>query len=144
MYLLINGNKHTVSKRIHNKDTIKYLTVSPTVDVEVLTGTIRMYRDDDFLLCEDQVDKYERKTMTGTLLVMTNKPVPQPVDQTTKPEYRLSMLEQDSKNISEHLAETDEIAIELFEAGLAQEAINAEQDEAIIEIYEMMEAVNNG
>lgn len=42
------------------------------------------------------------------------------------------------------LAEADEIAIELYEAGLAQEAINAEQDEAIIEIYEMMEGTSNG
>ena len=45
---------------------------------------------------------------------------------------------------AEHLAETDEIAIDLFEASLAQEAINAEQDEAIIEIYEMMEVATNG
>ena len=46
--------------------------------------------------------------------------------------------------LAENLAEADEIAIELYEASLAQEAINAEQDEAIIEIYEMMEATNNG
>lgn len=46
--------------------------------------------------------------------------------------------------VEQALAEADEIAIDLYEAGLAQEAINAEQDEAIIEIYEMMEAENNG
>ena len=46
--------------------------------------------------------------------------------------------------LAENLAETDEMAIELFEANLAQSAINAEQDEAIIEIYEMMEVANNG
>ena len=40
--------------------------------------------------------------------------------------------------INAQLAEADEIAIELYEAGLMQDAINAEQDEAIIEIYEMM------
>ena len=40
--------------------------------------------------------------------------------------------------INAQLAEVDEIAIELYEAGLMQDAINAEQDEAIIEIYEMM------
>lgn len=42
------------------------------------------------------------------------------------------------------LAETEEAAIELFEANLNQEAINAEQDEAIIEIYETMEGMING
>ena len=46
--------------------------------------------------------------------------------------------------INEHLAEADEIAIDLFEAGLMQDAINAEQDEAIIEIYEMMGGLTNG
>ena len=46
--------------------------------------------------------------------------------------------------LEQTLAETDEMAIDLFEANLAQSAINAEQDEAIIEIYEMMEVANNG
>lgn len=39
---------------------------------------------------------------------------------------------------TDHLAEVDEIAIDLYEQNLALENINAEQDEAIIEIYEMM------
>ena len=144
MYLIINGNKHTVSRRIYSKDTIKFMTVSPAVDLETLTGSIQMFRDDGFRLSEDAVENYQRKTMTGTLLVLTNKPEPVPEDPTIKPEYRLSMLEAENKTIAEHLAETDEIAIELYEASLAQEAINAEQDEAIIEIYETMEAMNNG
>ena len=46
--------------------------------------------------------------------------------------------------VEQTLAETDEMAIDLFEANLAQSAINAEQDEAIIEIYEMMEVANHG
>lgn len=46
--------------------------------------------------------------------------------------------------LAQNLAESDEIAIKLFEASLAQEAINAEQDEAIIEIYEAMEVMSNG
>lgn len=144
MYLIINGNKHTCSKRIvsKNRDTIQYLTVSPAV--EDISGTAKLFRDDDFLLAEDNLDNFQRKSMTGTLLKVTNKPVAQPVDPKTKPEYRISMLEEENKAIAEHLAETDEIAIDLYEAGLAQEAINAEQDEAIIEIYEMMEGTING
>jgi hypothetical protein len=49
-----------------------------------------------------------------------------------------------NEELAAHLAETDEVAIDLYEAGLEQEAINAEQDEAIIEIYEMMEVASNG
>ena len=55
---------------------------------------------------------------------------PAPVPQPSLKERVISLEEQ--------LAETDEVAIDLYEANLAQEAINAEQDEAIIEIYEMM------
>ena len=46
--------------------------------------------------------------------------------------------------LEKQLAETDEVAIDLYEASLAQEAVTAEQDEAIIEIYEMMEGMNHG
>lgn len=56
----------------------------------------------------------------------------------------INVLDGKSAEHTDHLAEVDEIAIELYEANLALEAINAEQDEAIIEIYEIMEAANNG
>ena len=56
----------------------------------------------------------------------------------------LDDLTAENMALNEHLAETDEVAIDLFEASLAQEEINAEQDEAIITIYEMMEGINNG
>lgn len=46
--------------------------------------------------------------------------------------------------LEEQLAETDEVAIQLYEASLIQETVNSEQDEAIIEIYEMMEVMSNG
>lgn len=42
------------------------------------------------------------------------------------------------------LAETDEIAISLYETTLMQDIINNEQDLAIIEIYEAMGGMNNG
>lgn len=55
-------------------------------------------------------------------------------DSETEPttEERLTALE-------DALAQTDETAIALYEAQAEQEAINAAQDEALIEIYEMME-----
>lgn len=83
MYLIINGNKHTVSKRICETDTIKYLSVKP--NVENISGIIQMYRDDGFLMSEDNVDTYERKSHIGTLLTVTNKPVPVPVEPSYEP-----------------------------------------------------------
>ena len=44
---------------------------------------------------------------------------------------RISILE-------EQLAQSDETAITLYEAQEAQETINAQQDEALMEIYEMI------
>lgn len=137
MYLIINGNKHTCSKRIKEKDTVKFLTVTPAP--KEISGIVQMFRNDGFLMCEDDLDSFERKSYTGTLLVVTNKPEPKPVDETKKPEYRMSMLEEENTAIHEQLAVVDETAIELYEANLAQEEINAAQDEALIEIYEMME-----
>lgn len=40
--------------------------------------------------------------------------------------------------VNESLAMADETAIELFEAQIAQDEINAAQDNALIEIYEMV------
>lgn len=142
MYLLINEVKHSVTKRTKTSDTIEYWGVTPAP--EEISGTAQLFSDDDFLLCEDNLDNYERKYHKGTLLVATNKPEETPIDPTTTPEYRLLVLENENKLLNERLAETDEVAIDLYEASLANEAINAEQDEAIIEIYETMEGLING
>lgn len=53
-------------------------------------------------------------------------------------------LQNQVAELSDQLAETDEAAIELYEANLALEQANADQDEAIIEIYEMMGELTNG
>lgn len=85
MYLTINDNQYTVSKRIVTSDTIKYLTVTPEPDN--ISGIVKMYTDEGFLLSEDNLDDFERKTYTGTLLTVTNKPehIPQPIP--SLPEY---------------------------------------------------------
>ena len=76
MYLMINGTKHTVSRRILTGDTVKYLSVTPEpVDV---SGLISMYRDDGFLLCADDAAGYERTVYNGTILTLTNAPEPEP------------------------------------------------------------------
>ena len=39
-----------------------------------------MYRDDGFLMSEDDAGDYARQTYAGTLLTLTNKPEPVPVE----------------------------------------------------------------
>ena len=46
--------------------------------------------------------------------------------------------EQRVSDLEEQLAQSDETAIALYEAQEAQEVINAQQDEALMEIYEML------
>lgn len=58
-----------------------------------------------------------------------SQPTPSEPEPTT--EERITALE-------EQIAQADETAIELFEMQLAQEEINAAQDDALIEIYEMI------
>lgn len=74
MFLSINGKIHSVSKRIVKGNTIKYLSVTPAP--ESISGTIKMFRDDGFLMSEDNADDYARKSYTGTLLQITNDPEP--------------------------------------------------------------------
>lgn len=71
--------------------------------------------------------------MTVTKWVPGELPDPEPEpDPEPTVDERITALE-------EALAQTDETAIELYEAQAEQEAINAAQDEALIEIYELME-----
>ena len=77
MYLLINNEQYPVTKRIVSKDTIKYLSVSP--DPRPVSGPVQMYRNDGFLLAEDDSTSYTRQTYAGTILTLTNKPEPVPV-----------------------------------------------------------------
>lgn len=71
MYLIINGNKYSVSKRIVTNDSVKYHSVSP--QPTELGDTIKMYRDDGFLLSTDNPADYSETSYTGTLLVLTNQ-----------------------------------------------------------------------
>lgn len=85
MYLIINGNKHIVSKRIVKENEIRYLSVTPAP--ENVSGVIKMYEDGGFLISEDNADNFERWTHTGTLLVLTNIPEPVPTPEPeTEPE----------------------------------------------------------
>lgn len=91
MYLIINGARHSVTKRIVSGKTIKYLSVTPAP--ESISGVISMYRDDGFLMSEDNADNYQRKTYVGTLLQISNDPEPTPVTPQPTLESRVSSLE---------------------------------------------------
>lgn len=78
MYLKIGENQYPCTRRIVTGDTIKYLSVKPNPGE--VTGKIQMYRDDGFLMSEDDADNYERQTYAGTILTLTNKPEPVPVE----------------------------------------------------------------
>lgn len=78
MYLMINGNRHTVSRRIVKSNEIRYLTVTP--EPETISGKIQMYENSGFLISEDNADGFLRSTYTGTLLILTNVPEPVPVE----------------------------------------------------------------
>lgn len=91
MFLSINGKIHSVTKRIVKGKTIKYLSVTPAV--EEIAGKIQMFRDDGFLLSEDNADDYARKTYVGTLLQISNDPEPVPVTPQPTVEQRVTALE---------------------------------------------------
>lgn len=77
MYLMINSQRHTCTRRIVKGGTVRYLSVTPPV--EEIAGRIRLFRDDGFLLVEDDADSYERKRQVGTLLEVSSDPEPAPV-----------------------------------------------------------------
>jgi hypothetical protein len=41
-----------------------------------VSGTIGMYRNDGFLMSEDNAGKFARKVYSGTVLLLTNLPEP--------------------------------------------------------------------
>ncbi len=74
MYLIINGNRHTVSQRVATSDTIRFFDVTP--EPANISGTIQMFRNDGFLMSEDNVGKFTRKAYSDAVLLLTNKPAP--------------------------------------------------------------------
>lgn len=92
MYLLINGARHTVKRRIIRPNTVKYTFVTPApADV---SGVIQMFTDTGFLLCKDNVDRYEYKYYKDSLLTLTNIPEPEPVPETIEQDDTPTIEEQ--------------------------------------------------
>ena len=77
MYLKIGENKYSCKKRIKSAaGTLKFLGVSPAPGE--VSGTIQMYRNDGFLMSEDDVSGYIRQKYAGTMLAFFAYPEPEP------------------------------------------------------------------
>ena len=74
--------------------------------------------------CDLQIEEGALGGITPTERPPEPEPEPSPLD-------RLGLLE-------EALAQTDETAIALFESQAEQASINAQQDDALLDIYEML------
>ena len=86
MYLKIGENQYSCTRRIKSPGgTLKFLGVSPNPGE--VSGTIQTYRDDGFLLCEDDTSQYIRQKYAGTLLAFFEYPEAEPAP-TPAPEPR--------------------------------------------------------
>ena len=110
----------------------RIITPDGTVFLTEKPNFIRMHTNSCFILTER--NKAEGVAYGGVPYLFA--------DGTQVHEYdggnKFMEMDEDSAAIHEQLAMVDETAIELYEANLAQEEINAAQDDALIEIYEMI------
>lgn len=136
MYLIINHTKHTVSRRIVSADTIKYLSVTPAVEEPI--GTIAMYRDDGFLMSEDNADSFKRKFMVGTVLTLTNEEEVV-VEPTPEPELTPAELREQAYN-TEAIIEWDGKYITVTEAATLWQYYAAEGSEKATELTALIAA----
>ena len=115
--------------------------ITTPAGVTVLTedpNWIRVHSNNCFILCPQE--SAEGIAYKGIPFLFADGTMVNEVD--GGDEFAALMAENEA--LRKQLTETDEAAIELFEANLSMEAVNAEQEEAIIEIYETMEGMING
>lgn len=110
--------------RIITADEISVLTEDPK--------WIRKHTNNCFILCKRE--KAEGVAYKGNPLLFSEGTRVYEFDGADEIE---SLRNQLSSTVG-HLAEIDEVAIELYEANMLQNEIAAAQDDAIIEIYEMI------
>lgn len=93
---------------------------------------------DRFKLCHENFPfgEVEAEEINGVMTVTKWTPgtIPEPEPE-PEPE---PTIDERVTDLEDALAATDETAIELYEAMMAQEEINTAQDDALIELYEMI------
>jgi hypothetical protein len=91
MYLMINGEKYSVSRREKNKNQVTYYGVEPAVSE--ISGIIEMFRDDGFPMSVDNTAHYASKSQSGTRLVLSTTLARARVAPSHTTEHRISVLE---------------------------------------------------
>ena len=94
---------------------------NPDIEQVIAENTVQCPDD----LLEANLSIYRKYAINGEVIVEDGEP-------------ELPTTEQRVSDLEEQLAQSDETAIALYEAQEAQEVINAQQDEALVEIYEMI------
>ena len=74
MYLVINNENYSLTRRKLTNNSVTYYGMSEIPDI--VSGIITMYRDDGFEMSTDNADSYARQVKSGTVLVLTNEPEP--------------------------------------------------------------------
>ena len=95
MYLVFMGEpvaedetevRYPVARRVMSKDRQTLTFYSVPTDPGEAEGPIQTRRGDGFVLAEDEVDGFARRTYSGGTLVYTNVPEPEPVPPEPEPE----------------------------------------------------------
>lgn len=133
MYITTGTSKHyAVLDTSIRADEVHYTLDEAPAE---LGASIKLWTaDGGMCLRTDTVEDYAHPRIDGQTVVLSNtaptEPEPKPEPVPTVDE-RITILE-------EQLVQADETSIALYEAQETQEAINAQQDEALMEIYEML------
>ena len=77
MYIILNGVRYDNVIRKKTVNEVLFYTTQETELPEAL-GTIETYRDDGFILAEDNVSDYLRQERGGNFLKLTNETEPEP------------------------------------------------------------------
>lgn len=85
MYAVINGNNYADINRLVRSNEIIYQGES-LVNINTVSGTIKTYLNNEFLLAEDSVSDYARQVISDGMIVLTNVPEPTPEPEPPEPE----------------------------------------------------------
>lgn len=76
MYITINGQRYSCTRREADADEVRYYGVEPLP--ESVSGIVRTCTEAGFVLAEDHAEAYARQEIGTTRVTLTNKPEPQP------------------------------------------------------------------
>lgn len=117
MYIKINGQEYSCTRRVVGAESIKYYCEA---DADPVDGrTVELFRDDGFLMAEDNVAGYMRRVFENGVLTYTNQPERQPVPE--EPMIEPEIEEEDEESVEDmllDLAADHEMRLCMLELGL--------------------------